>query len=356
MAVFGSARIAENGTVNGKAGDQKQTSTPDFKGEVARETFYDSKKGWYILRPKKAEHAAGIADAMERACDNVNIGYSQYGDPNRYGIVREGTRTTKPTNGDCSSTVRQCVKEGTGKDPGDFTTGNEVEKLMATGLFDKYEYVSGMALVRGDIAATKSKGHTGVITEGDKKKSVKEIAQEVIDGKWGSGQDRKNRIHAAGYDYAEVQAEVNRMLEKAAEHIGEKGLALIKHYEGCKLRAYKLPGEQYYTIGWGHHGKDVDPDMHITQSQADKMFRDDLVKFENYVKANVTDIVLTQNRLDALVSYTYNRGVKGIKQLAENCHTVSQYAEGIVKYWGSAERYKTALVNRRKKEQELFLS
>lgn len=44
------------------------------------------------------------------------------------------------------------------------------------------------------------------------KKTVAELAREVIDGKWGVGTDRKNRLTAAGYDYAAVQAEVNRML------------------------------------------------------------------------------------------------------------------------------------------------
>ena len=33
---------------------------------------------------------------------------------------------------------------------------------------------------------------------------------------------------------------------------GDKGLALIKQFEGCSLKAYKLPGERYYTIGYGH--------------------------------------------------------------------------------------------------------
>lgn len=45
-------------------------------------------------------------------------------------------------------------------------------------------------------------------------KSVTEIAKEVIAGKWGSGTDRKNRLTAAGYDYAVVQAEVNILLKK----------------------------------------------------------------------------------------------------------------------------------------------
>ena len=44
------------------------------------------------------------------------------------------------------------------------------------------------------------------------KKSVKEIAKEVILGKWGNGEERKKRLKAAGYDYSQVQAEVNRMV------------------------------------------------------------------------------------------------------------------------------------------------
>lgn len=43
------------------------------------------------------------------------------------------------------------------------------------------------------------------------KKTVDEIAREVINGKWGVGADRKNRLTAAGYDYNTVQARVNEL-------------------------------------------------------------------------------------------------------------------------------------------------
>lgn len=43
-------------------------------------------------------------------------------------------------------------------------------------------------------------------------KSVEEIAKEVIAGKWGNGEDRKNKLTASGYNYDEVQAKVNEML------------------------------------------------------------------------------------------------------------------------------------------------
>ena len=44
------------------------------------------------------------------------------------------------------------------------------------------------------------------------KKSVDEIAREVIQGKWGNGEERKKRLIAAGYDYAEVQKKVNKLI------------------------------------------------------------------------------------------------------------------------------------------------
>lgn len=43
------------------------------------------------------------------------------------------------------------------------------------------------------------------------KKNNEEIAQEVIDGKWGNGDDRINRLRAAGYDYDAVQNIVNKL-------------------------------------------------------------------------------------------------------------------------------------------------
>lgn len=46
------------------------------------------------------------------------------------------------------------------------------------------------------------------------KKSVTELAKEVIAGKWGNGSDRKNRLTQAGYDYTAVQTKVNELMEK----------------------------------------------------------------------------------------------------------------------------------------------
>ena len=43
-------------------------------------------------------------------------------------------------------------------------------------------------------------------------KTTEEVAQEVIAGKWGNGEDRKNRLSAAGYNYSVIQAKVNELM------------------------------------------------------------------------------------------------------------------------------------------------
>jgi CW_7 repeat len=59
------------------------------------------------------------------------------------------------------------------------------------------------------------------------RKPVSQIAAEVIQGKWGNGDERINRLRAAGYDPAQVQAEVNRQLHTVPT--GAKTVSQIAH-------------------------------------------------------------------------------------------------------------------------------
>lgn len=45
------------------------------------------------------------------------------------------------------------------------------------------------------------------------KKTVEELAREVIRGEWGNGEERKERLTAAGYNYSEVQRKVNQLIK-----------------------------------------------------------------------------------------------------------------------------------------------
>ena len=94
------------------------------------------------------------------------------------------------------------------------------------------------------------------------------------------------------------------------------GIELIKRFEGCRLTAYKpIEAERYYTIGYGHYGPDIYDGMKITQAQADALLIEDLKKFEDAVRK--TNLALTQNQFDALVSFAYNCGAGSLQRGAQ---------------------------------------
>lgn len=168
--IIGSARIDEFGnTSGGQAGDQTGK-------EVSTQNFYLHKRGWFVLRPKsKAEE---LGDAMDRACNNDNFGYDQ---GNRLDCLKYTTKTNKPTECDCSSLVRLCIKETFGKDVGNFTTFNEAQVLENSGLFEKrVSYEEGKTILyKGDVLVTKTKGHTVIVTKSDNVRN-EEIKMESI--------------------------------------------------------------------------------------------------------------------------------------------------------------------------------
>ena len=81
------------------------------------------------------------------------------------------------------------------------------------------------------------------------KKSVAEVAQEVLDGKWGNGDDRKSKLTAAGYNYAEVQNAVNNLCagktstKKTVEEIAKE--VLDGKWDNGAARKSKLEAAGY---------------------------------------------------------------------------------------------------------------
>ena len=164
----GSARIDEKRNITGgKKGDQKQSNIIDINGEVSMQKMYTHSKGWYIIRAKDSHLASRLAYLMGVACNNKHIGYNQN---ERTGIYTHGINTQVDCNCDCSSLVRECIREA---EPSvkvdDFTTSNEWKVLKATGLFEeRIAYVSQSAtpVYDGDILVTKTKGHTVIVVSG----------------------------------------------------------------------------------------------------------------------------------------------------------------------------------------------
>lgn len=80
------------------------------------------------------------------------------------------------------------------------------------------------------------------------KKSVDELAEEVIDGKWGDGEDRKAKLEKAGYDYDAVQNRVNEILSEKnkKKSITEVAKDVINgKYGNGDARKKKLEAEGY---------------------------------------------------------------------------------------------------------------
>lgn len=67
------------------------------------------------------------------------------------------------------------------------------------------------ALIKAGYNYTEVQTKVNELLAKPKKKSITVIAKEVIDGKWGNGQARKSALTKAGYDYAAVQKKVNEL-------------------------------------------------------------------------------------------------------------------------------------------------
>lgn len=231
MAVkIGHASIDERGKARGgAAGDQTGK-------EVCLRDWYD--KNWVsVLRPKNEKEAEKMAKAMEQACANDHIGYDQsqrttcFVEAKKVGFDLSKIKTKCET--DCSALVAVCANAAGIPVSKDIYTGNEDSALVRTKKFekltDKKYFTSDKYLKRGDVL--RSNGHTAIVlsdgsevkktTAGSKKntasdkakKTVAELAKEVIDGKWGNEPTRSKRLKAAGYDAKAVQKKVNSLLK-----------------------------------------------------------------------------------------------------------------------------------------------
>ena len=117
----------------------------------------------------------------------------------------------------------------------------------------------------------------------------------------------------------------------------EKGLDFLHQQEGIRTDAYKDTDK--WAIGYGHNinvgdvifgdtinGRvtqaDIDRlnrtkgDLNISKAEARRIFRQDLVKFEKAVCAEI-DTPITQGQFDALVSYAYNGGQGAVRRMVQ---------------------------------------
>lgn len=140
----------------------------------------------------------------------------------------------------------------------------------------------------------------------------------------------------------------------------DAGIALIKEFEGIRLKAYPDPGTggAPWTLGIGTTFG-ITKGMTCTVEQAEAWLRRDLAVFENKVSRMVT-VPLTDNQFSALVAFTYNVGPGNLlKSTLLKKLNAGDYAGAADQFgaWNKAAgRVLPGLTRRRQAERTLFLT
>jgi len=133
----------------------------------------------------------------------------------------------------------------------------------------------------------------------------------------------------------------------------------VKREEGLKLTAYICPGG-VKTIGYGHALKPGDSVKEITEEAALYILREDLGNALDAIDTYVT-VKLNDNQNIALCSFIFNVGVDAFRKstLLEKLNAEAKLSDVAAEFlrWNKAKGVVlTGLINRRKKEAELFLT
>lgn len=147
--------------------------------------------------------------------------------------------------------------------------------------------------------------------------------------------------------------------------ISNKGLELIKKYEGFYAKPYLCPAG-IPTIGYGTTfnrklGRKVRlTDKPITKQEAEELLRLDMAYFEQGVDRYTTDAV-TQQQFDALVSFAYNCGLGNLQRSTllrkVNAHPNDRSIANEFTRWNRANgRVLKGLTKRRQDEAKLYFS
>ena len=138
----------------------------------------------------------------------------------------------------------------------------------------------------------------------------------------------------------------------------EKGLDLIRKYEGLQLAAYVCPGGKL-TIGYGHTGPDVTEGRRIDAEEANELLGRDVERFERAVNELVT-VPMTQGMFDALISFSFNLGAGSLKSSTLlkklNADDREGAADEFLKWNKAKGKVLAGLTARRESERELFLA
>lgn len=235
-------QVGVHAVIDGNTGDIYQCLPWNHRGWHAGGVANDTHIGVEMCEPACIRYTAGATftcsdlatarSVAQRTYDNAVALFAHlcknYGlDPMGAGVIishAEGHRRGVASNhgdpehlwnqlgmGYTMDTFRKAVKVAMG------TTQNEsgVTYRVQVGAFQKKSGAEAL------LERVKAAGFNGFITTDNgqavsaqsAKKSVEEIAKEVLQGKWGNGIERKQKLTAAGYDSNAVQKKVNELLK-----------------------------------------------------------------------------------------------------------------------------------------------
>lgn len=144
----------------------------------------------------------------------------------------------------------------------------------------------------------------------------------------------------------------------------EKGLALIKYFEGVRAKPYRCPAG-YWTVGVGHlitRSPELPDswDRKLEPNEIDEILKKDLVKFENGVLRLLYPKQPTQSEFDALVSFSFNLGLgcfqRSTVRSAFKRGDKKRAGEVLLKYCYAGGRKLKGLIRRRLAEHALFMT
>lgn len=154
----------------------------------------------------------------------------------------------------------------------------------------------------------------------------------------------------------------------------EKGIKLIKHFEGCHFKPYLCPA-LLWTIGYGHvlypeqnrlkmaerrsYSVKSEHNRSYSQEEVDGLLKQDLRRFELGVLRYIT-VPLKQNEFDALVSFSFNLGLGTLQRSSVrsklNRGDKEAAIDTLLKYCRAGGKILKGLQRRRAAEADLFFS
>ena len=146
-------------------------------------------------------------------------------------------------------------------------------------------------------------------------------------------------------------------------HINERGIEMVKSFEGISLKPYLCPAN-VWTVGYGatvgSDGGPIDLDMEpISETEAEALLLRDLESSEGWV-SRLIKTALTENQYSALTSFTFNVGAGALQRstlrMKLNRSEYQGAADEFPKWRIAGGRILAGLVRRRAAERSLFLA